>query len=148
MIGDGGNWSNLFCSSSSGVLIFMDLMRSRISASITSSSLGLKPSWSEFCFISPTILRISRRRSSVSCGLSLCDAGIELSISLMGGRSSRVFRPKSSRNSRVVEYSIGRPGSSERPAIWTRFFSIRPRKKYVESTPRTLSTSSRITGWR
>ena len=63
-----------------------------------------------------------RRLTCGLAGISGCPRSITRSISVSGGNSERLRRPRSSRNLRVVAYSAGRPGASRWPTA-----SIQPR---------------------
>ena len=66
-----------------------------------------------------------------------------------GGSSSRLLRPKYSRNSRVVPSSSGRPGRSRWPTTRIHCRSSSVRVMFgLTATPRTASISARVIGWR
>ena len=67
-------------------------------------------------------------------------------MSLRPGRHERSSRSKVSRNSGVVPYTTGLPGTSFLPTIFINLLSIRVATTPPESTPLMASTSALVTG--
>ena len=64
------------------------------------------------------------------------------------GSSTNDFTPTNSKNLSVVPYCSGRPGKSARPTIYTSSRSKSLFKPASADTPRIVSISVRVTGWR
>lgn len=67
-------------------------------------------------------------------------------MSLRLGRHERSFKSKVSRNSLVVPYTTGLPGTSFLPVILMNLFSMSVASTPPESTPLTASISPLVTG--
>lgn len=64
------------------------------------------------------------------------------------GKSFKLFKPKTCKNFFVVPYSTGRPSDGSRPAMRIKPFSMSCRRISPQWTPRTVSMSARMIGWR
>src|SRR5688500_11590553 len=89
---------------------------------------------------------VARPGSTVSRFSGFC-TGMRRSSSA-AGKSSRLLRPKYSRNAAVVPYCMGRPGISARPTCSTSSRSSKVCITPSTATPRTCSISVRVNGWR